>query len=91
MKKIILLFIISTTFLILGCFSTISIEQQKKDLIKVLQFESKKQNEIYDNTLAYVARNFRSAKEVITFKDKKNGLIVINGISEFHNYVPFKL
>jgi hypothetical protein len=43
------------------------------------EFKGLTKDQIYDNSLRWIAQNFKSAKQVIDFQDRTNGTIVAKG------------
>jgi len=50
----------------------------------VVDFPGLQKQQIFDGTLKWIAKNFRSAKAVIEYQDKESGSIIGNGIVPFN-------
>jgi hypothetical protein len=80
--------------LTISSFSSQSAEPVHFELISDIQMGK---GEIFDNSLLWLAENFRSSKDVVDLKDKDSGIIIGNGAVDIKVgwgvYVParFKL
>jgi hypothetical protein len=72
MKKALLL------LLFIGFFTT-SLFAQLTDIENIVELPNTSKTEIYNRALAYVAKNFRSGKDVIQLQDKDAGKIIGKG------------
>lgn len=82
MKHIVILILLN---LIIGCASTQKALSDDLYYQQIHNYPSISKDEIYTNTLSWLAENFVDSKSVIQLKDKENGKIIVKGMTDFLN------
>lgn len=62
-----------------GCKSTQPLTEEDKDISAIYQIDGKSKNEIYKQVNVWISQNYKSAKDVIQYSSKEEGVIVGNG------------
>lgn len=86
MKKYLSVLILSA---LIGCVSMRSTPEQEKELASVKDFPGVKKGILYNKSIAYIARSYNSANDVIQLKDPETGQIICKGLGSFDKLGTF--
>lgn len=83
-----LLFGCIVSSMIVGCAGTYEqIPPEQARFEQVCNTPGLAKDKVYDKTLQWISRNFKSAKSVIEYQDRNAGTIIGNGRTNFGNFV----
>ena len=83
MKKILLLCI--TALILSGCYTAQVTREMEMSLDEVMNFPGIKKEQLYSQSLMYIARSFNSSNDVIQYKDQAEGRIIGKAIGRYHD------
>lgn len=66
-----------------GCQATPPLTHEDKEISKVFEIDGKSKNEIYKQVNVWMSQNYKSAKDVIQYSSKEEGVIVGNGNTSY--------
>ncbi len=90
MKKYLSIFLAALMFASVGCISRQATEVQEKSLLEVKEFPGMTKNYLYNKSLSYIVRSYKSANDVIQLKDPDSGQIICKGTGAVYDPLMVK-
>lgn len=86
MKKLFLVGVLGFGFALTGCATSPEMQQATKpigDITEIVEIDGQTKDQLYDASRIWIAKNFKSANNVIQHEDKSSGTLIGKGNIQF--------
>jgi len=86
MNKLFRFIVILNLLILSGCYSAQITRDMEKNLDEVMSFPGIKKEQLYNQSLMYIARSFNSSNDVVQFKDAAAGRIIGKAVGKYSTH-----